>query len=1207
MFKKKIYALVITLLLSTQLFAQNDNELIPLDDTYYIQSAINYGKNNGGVWDLPGNKDFAEGQKFSVWAYTPPAKKKGYFNVNSSIDVDRKFKFFKSKKSEYLKIRLATVKGYVSLVKNKKAKRTEIELCKETNSSAQNFRFVHLYNGRFKIYNENGKLLKLNSKNSNNGTKIVLWDEWNGNNAKWVLISDKTRKALVLPNKKKITKRQKDWADMGGIGRFIIQSANNFGKNDGGCFDIPGNNHAKKGDNLQVWSLDEGTDRVYSVMKAKNKAYYNIVVGPARGTDLVVDLTGNGYRSGTNIRVWKVNNKASQNFYFKHLGNGRYHIFNQNGKAIALASGSSKNGSNIISWVEHGQKSAEWYLLDVDTKKPFIPYPVPSNLSGIKSGNMPGPESKVLAANINDTYQEVNKTERRIKTLNKKATTARRALKRTKSASNGINDLNGRVNRTRESLSIFQRLPIIGTPVTVLAVSLDKVKGKLNKASTSVKKLEKTTLGPTLNSAYALNEAMYSLERKLVDVNKKLLTTKIKYNTAASCVTKANNAALTSTFESNSKNANGNLNEINSSLTDINKSITELEKIIKSVSKLNKQLGPLEKQIKNINKAFKETDKIAKEIDKVLSKKFTKKFAGKKVVDISLKKALNVGKKYTKKITNFINKWIGKAIDPIIKKLKIKIPGVDIDGLKKELKNLKNSSKLLAKKTTKVFNYNKKLDDIKNKLNKSFDACLNVPSCKIDEIDITTIALVETDGEGARSDPTKPLPTKVDLKPNLNFTDGNYNNIFNLSALSPLEVRTAKVGDEVDALFDQMGLTSANARATDVYTGLAFMNSPMQKFYVKHQGNGYYSIYNEYTKTALTVSSNGNVVPETYSGKDNQLFLIIRDIGKYRYGAFIISKQSGKALTVATNGSVIQKDINPTDKSQVWAFSNRKVWKNEAGFVGVKKLTIAKEFAVATNDSRTAKWNYIVHPAYKNAYYIMNANTTLFLAANDDFDKDNLQSSYELIQTPYVKGIKASMLFYLNYYDDSKTKVKIIDVNSRYVVDVNSDSNNLELVKPDVASSLAAWFQFLTVKEAGKLKTVAKLSPKQETFMQLLKSQEILTIEEYLQNVSVIDFANADKIGGDKSISLLAKTVNEFDIDDKVQLIVSMVRGASENKDDVATMAILGDLSKIDFSQTNDVVEPFKDIAQQSIRDIAEKIKSGMSKTYIEKVIFNLE
>ena len=360
----------------------------------------------------------------SVWEYTPEQNKKGYF-VDNKTDADRKYKFIISN-SEYLKIRLSTVNAFIDLVGEGSKNGTNIAINEGKNSSSQNFRFVYLNNGRFKIYNENGKLLKLNSKTSANGTKVVLWDEWNGNNAQWVLISVKTKKALVLPNKQKITKRQKDWADMGGIGRFIIQSALNFGKNDGGCFDIPGNNHAKKGDNLQVWSLDEGTDRVYSVIEAKNKAYYNIAVGPARGTDLVVDVASNGYRDGTNIGVWKVNNKSSQNFYFKHLGDGRYRIFNQNGKVIALNNGSSQNGSNIITWSNHSQKSAEWYLLDVDTRKAFIPYPVPSNLSGIKSGNMPGPESRVLAANINDTYQEVNKTEQRIKALKRKEDTLSR-------------------------------------------------------------------------------------------------------------------------------------------------------------------------------------------------------------------------------------------------------------------------------------------------------------------------------------------------------------------------------------------------------------------------------------------------------------------------------------------------------------------------------------------------------------------------------------------------------------------------------------------------------------------------------------------------------------------------------------------------------------------------------------------------------------
>ena len=78
MFKIKIYVLLASLLLSTLLVAQNDNDLIPEDDVFYIQSALNYGNNTGGFWDLPGEKDFGVGQQFSAWEHKMQKKARHY-------------------------------------------------------------------------------------------------------------------------------------------------------------------------------------------------------------------------------------------------------------------------------------------------------------------------------------------------------------------------------------------------------------------------------------------------------------------------------------------------------------------------------------------------------------------------------------------------------------------------------------------------------------------------------------------------------------------------------------------------------------------------------------------------------------------------------------------------------------------------------------------------------------------------------------------------------------------------------------------------------------------------------------------------------------------------------------------------------------------------------------------------------------------------
>ncbi len=1062
MLKNQIYVLIVSLCLATSVFAQNDNALIPQDEVFYIQSAINYGKNNDGFWDLPGEKDFAIGQKFAVYKYTFEAKK-DHFQFATGKDADRKFKFFTSENNEYLKIRLSSVNAFVDVAGGESNNGTEIQIYEGNNTSSQNFRFLYVNNGRFKIFNENGKILQLQEKSSANGNKILLWGDNDGPHTEWILISESTREPLTLPNKAEITSRQKDWADMSGIGRFVVQSAINYGKSTGGCWDISGNNEPKNGDNIQVWDLTNvANDRVYSIAEAQNSAYYNIFIGPADDLDLVIDLKENGYKNGTSVEISDFSNNDAQSFYFKHLGDGRFNIFNKNGKVVCLNNGSSNNGSNIITWLEHGVKSAEWYLLDSETRKAFIPYPAPADLSGIKMNNFPGEESKKLAANIDKTYLEIKKTEKRFKAINKKAKSARSVLKETKSVSDEIGKLNSEVKRTSNVISIFQRLPIIGTPTTVLGTALNQVDGKLNNTNITVQNLEKSTLGPTLNGACAVNEAFYKIEAKLTEIKQDIFATKVNYSKAANCVTNSNDKAAITTFEQNSININSKLLKVNETLEDINNSLTELEKITESVSKLNSKINPVKQAVKEIDKAFNEVDEVAKEIDKILGKRLKKEIFG-VGVDISLKDALNVGEKYIKKVTDEINDWVGKALKPVLKKLDIKIPGINVDGIKEELDKLNSLPKELDKQKEKLTNQISNLANLKNELKKSFDECLSAPPCQFNEtVDLNSISLVEMDG-GARSDPTKPLPVGIDLTPNLEFTEGFYDNIFNLSSLLPMEVRTAKVGDEIDDLFDQAGLSSANSRAADVYTGIGFQNnSPLQKFFIKHQGNGYYSIYNEYTKMALTVENESkdaeaNVVPQEFKGKDNQLFLIIRDNEQYRYGAFIVAKHSKMALGIGLHGSVIQKELNPNDKSQVWAFSNRKIWKNVVGYLGVKKLTLEKEYASLSNDTKTASWNYIVHPSYKNAYYVQNANSTLFLSSEENYDKDNVLKSYKLIQTPYVKGATTSMLFYMGFTNEAEKKVMIIDAMARYKLDVDKDTKNLILVPQNEASILSEW------------------------------------------------------------------------------------------------------------------------------------------------------
>ena len=154
---------------------------------------------------------------------------------------------------------------------------------------------------------------------------------------------------------------------------FYIQSAMNYGKNQGGYWDIPG--HPKtitKGSNIQVWDLDNGHDRQFTILASNAKHYNEIQVGNTATSR--IDIQGANKENGTSVKTWDKNNRANQKFLFKHLGNGRFKIYDGNsGKALCLADRNNANGTNVHIWDDHDGPWMEWYLIDTKTKKPFIP------------------------------------------------------------------------------------------------------------------------------------------------------------------------------------------------------------------------------------------------------------------------------------------------------------------------------------------------------------------------------------------------------------------------------------------------------------------------------------------------------------------------------------------------------------------------------------------------------------------------------------------------------------------------------------------------------------------------------------------------------------------------------------------------------------------------------------------------------------------
>lgn len=706
-YRNHFLILLFMFLFSSDYFAQYANDLIPKNEPFFFQSANDYGKRNFGYWDIPGGEEnIREKAPLKVWEL-------------SEKNRDRKYVIENSEKSGYVKIHIEGVAAYVDIVNAENKNGAKLQIYKPNNSSAQNFSFMYMGNGRFKIFNENGKMITVNGRSSDNGSEIQMWDNHDGSWSEWYLISAVDYRTIKLEDK-----FAKKGDNMSGIRTVIIQSAMNYGKNPGGFFDVPGRAYPKPGDNITMWELsDFDIDRQYNVINSiSDFSYYSISI--TGNSNLLLDLANNDPSNGSNIGLWERNGSAAQNFYFKHLGNGRFKIYNQNGKAVTL-SNRTANGSNVHIWDDHEGPWMEWYFIDTETNKVFCPgnnEAVPSNISSIGYNGNSCEESKTLAANIDNTFNEIDRMEIRTEQAFTKVRSAYSSVGSAYSVAHSMNSLNSRVDDTYNALTAFTKVPMIGNAVTVLSTGLNMAKSKLNTVNEALNKIMEPIIDPANNNIQYSFLSILLFNSQLKKLKTDLFSIKQNYAGVDNYVAAQNNEQKKNEFASKCRDLNLRLADVNNSLATLESSLIDIEKTCSSVESIGKPIHNVDKGVKNFDKIFSKTDRIADEINKVLDKRFQKEING-VGINISLRDVLEGGK-VGKVFEKYVSPWVEDMTSPLLDKLNINIPEVPgVDTFKDAISNSLDLTKNIRERSLEIENIGKRISthnvEIENLLNSS--------------------------------------------------------------------------------------------------------------------------------------------------------------------------------------------------------------------------------------------------------------------------------------------------------------------------------------------------------------------------------------------------------------------------------------------------------------------------------------------------------
>lgn len=653
MFLAKLKYLILSIIVQPFLpdltIAQTINDLIPRDESFYIQSALNYGHDKNGFWDIPGNSPILrERSRLIVTELLQP-------------ENDRKYAVRRSTVTGFIKIHIDGIAGFLDYIGRSDSNGVRLVFNRPSDAGNQDFTLRYTGYGRFKIYNRNGKVVTLENRSSDSGMTLILWDDNDGPWTEWVLISTTSGKPLLLDDLI-AERRKKIGEDMTGVGTVYIQSALNYGKNANGFLCLPGNGTMLKESKVQAGDLND-TYREYRfniIQSSSDFAYYNLT--PKEAGNLVLST-----EAGSEALVPdEPDISKTQNFYFRYRGNGKLKIFSQDGRVLSIKNNPGMQGETVQLTEDAEGLKAEWYLIDAERNEVVLPAGRTEDIKSVSKFNSEGEDK------ISGTFGLIDETFESIKTLQAstlrtfaKVSSLQNTINEAYSLTLNIDKLIKRIDNTSSAIVPLSQIPTIGLALKPLTMTLDFSRKQLVNVSSGISAFKGPVIDPVNNNiSFAFSRVMTVknqlnlLKQSLFDIKRSIYETAL-----AGDFDKAQLLAV---------QVAGQVKSLKFSLSLVQSALRQVDNLCDLLNKIQSPAGKVNDGLREFEKKYREIDKIADEINEVLDRRLIREFAGVKL-DVSLREVLN-GVNISKAAEGYVQNWADELMRPLFEKFNIKMP-----------------------------------------------------------------------------------------------------------------------------------------------------------------------------------------------------------------------------------------------------------------------------------------------------------------------------------------------------------------------------------------------------------------------------------------------------------------------------------------------------------------------------------------------------
>lgn len=263
-----------------------------------------------------------------------------------------------------------------------------IQLYKENQSVAQQWKVVYLGNGVYQLQNNKDKnyVLDVAGGKTTKGTNVQLYQNNKSDAQKWIikdvgggyytLLSKKSGLALDVKSAKVANKQNiQVWTDTGNKAQKFIFAPVVDTKNsasiskgtyaiisklkDNFSVDLSGGKVAN-GTNIQMYNFTKSVNQYWNIEKLSN-GYYKI--SSSKNKDYVLDVKGGSRVRGANVQLYKYNGTIGQQFKIVKNSDGTYTFINRgSGLVLDIAGAKTANKTNLQTYTSNGSNAQKFTL-----------------------------------------------------------------------------------------------------------------------------------------------------------------------------------------------------------------------------------------------------------------------------------------------------------------------------------------------------------------------------------------------------------------------------------------------------------------------------------------------------------------------------------------------------------------------------------------------------------------------------------------------------------------------------------------------------------------------------------------------------------------------------------------------------------------------------------------------------------------------------